>query len=230
MVRDINILLHILDVSHLRRKGPDTMFLNKIIQIFLGAAICGAFLFAQPTYAMEFREFYALARNYPGINAFAATVQSAVETGHWTSYLWVNAYNGAGIKAQASWRSSGRPYIRVSSPESVGGKYIMRESFFRFYSSPEEFIRDYRLKIIQDYPRSAASADNMWGYFAGLYHGRLGSWATDHKYYEKLAKKAMQLEAVLLPPGHLKRAFESAKKHKLLEQWQVKIIEAVIIK
>ena len=71
----------------------------------------------------------------------------------------------------------------------------------------------------------------MWGYFAGLYNGRLGSWATDHKYYEKLAKKAVQLEAVLLPPGaFLKRAFEYAKKHKLLEQWQVKIIEAVITK
>lgn len=204
--------------------------LNKIIRIFLGAAICGAFLFAQPTYAMEPRDFYNLARNYPGINAFAATVQSAVETGHWKSYLWINAYNGAGIKAQASWRSSGRPYIKVSSPESVGGKYIMRESYFRFYSSSEEFLEDYRLKILQDYPRSASSADNMWGYFAGLYHGRLGSWATDHRYYEKLVKKAVQLEAVLLPPGHLKRAFEYAKKHKCLEQWQVKIIEAVIIK
>lgn len=204
------------------------MFLNIIIRIFLGAAICGAFLFAQPAHAMDAKEFYELARNYPGINAFAATVQSAVETGHWKSYLWVNAYNGAGIKAPASWRSSGRPYIRVSSPERVGGKDTMRESYFRFYSSPEEFLEDYRLKIVQDYPRSAASADNMWGYFAGLYHGRLGSWATDHKYFEKLAKKAMQLEAVLLPPGHLKKAFEYAKKYKLLEQWQVKIIEAVI--
>ena len=127
--------------------------ISKIIYTFLGAvAVCGAFLFAQPTHAMEPREFYNLARNYPGINAFAVTVQSAVETGHWKSYLWVNAYNGAGIKAQASWRSSGRPYIRVNSPESVGGKYIMRESFFRFYSSPEEFLQDYRLKILQDYP------------------------------------------------------------------------------
>ena len=206
------------------------MFLTKIIRTFLGAAICGVFLFAQPTHAMEPSEFYDLARNYQGINAFAATVQSAIETGHWKSFLWVNAYNGAGIKAQASWRSSGRPYIKVSSPESVGGKYIMRESYFRFYSSSEEFLEDYRLKILQDYPRSALSADNMWGYFAGLYNGRLGSWATDHKYYEKLAKKAVQLEAVLLPPGHLKRAFEHAKKHKCLEQWQVKIIEAVIIK
>lgn len=206
------------------------MFLTKIIRTFLGAALCGAFLFAQPTYAMEPQEFYRLAKNYPSINAFAATIQSAVETGHWRSYLWVNAYNGAGIKAQESWRSAGRPYIRVSSPESVSGEYIMRESYFRFYSSPEEFIRDYRLKIIQDYPRSASSTDNMWGYFAGLYHGRLGSWATDHKYYEKLAKKAVQLEAVLLPPGHLKRAFEYAKKHKLIEQWQAKIIEAVIMK
>ena len=204
--------------------------LNNKIRILLGAAICGAFLFAQPAHAMKPRDFYTLARNYPGINAFAATVQSAVETGHWESYLWINAYNGAGIKAQASWRSAGKPYIKVISPESVAGKYIMRESYFRFYSSPEEFLKDYREKIAQDYPRSASSADNMWGYFAGLYNGRLGSWATDHKYYEKLAKKAVQLEAVLLPPGHLKRAFEYAKKQKCLEQWQTKIIEAVIMK
>ena len=202
--------------------------LNKIIRIFLGAAICGAFLFAQPTYAMEPRDFYNLARNYPGINAFAATVQSAVETGHWTSYLWVNAYNGAGIKAQASWRSSGRPYIRVSSPESVGGKYIMRESFFRFYSSPEEFVRDYRLKIIQDYPRSAASADNMWGYFAGLYNGRLGYWATDHKYLHKLASKAVQLAPELLGSGwqnRLNSAYVLALDRKSLSEWQKTIIQ-----
>ena len=204
------------------------MFLTKIIRIFLGAAICGAFLFAQPTYAMEPRDFYNLARNYPGINAFAATVQSAVETGHWTSYLWVNAYNGAGIKAPASWRAAGKPYIRVSSPESVGGEYIMRESYFRFYSSPEEFIRDYRLKIIQDYPRSASSADNLWGYFAGLYRGRLGKWATDHKYFEKLAKKAVQLEPTLLTQGHLKRSLDYAISKNYLEDWQIKIIEAVM--
>ncbi len=229
MVRYINILLHILDVSHLRRKGSIAMFrIGKIMHRFLGAALCGAFLFAQPTHAMEPREFYNLARNYPGINAFAVTVQSAVETGHWKSYLWVNAYNGAGIKAQASWRSSGRPYIRVNSPESVGGKYIMRESFFRFYSSPEEFLQDYRLKILQDYPRSAASADNMWGYFAGLYHGRLGSWATDHRYFEKLARKAVQLEPVLLSQGHLKRSLDYAISKNYLEDWQIQIIEAVM--
>ncbi|MEA4872164.1 MAG: glucosaminidase domain-containing protein [Synergistaceae bacterium] len=202
----------------------------KIINMAIKAAafVAALFIFSGTACAMTAPEFYVLARGRPCINAFAVTVQSAVETGHWKSYLWVNAYNGAGIKAPASWRSSGRAYIRVSSPESVNGKYIMRESYFRFYSSPEEFLQDYRLKIIQDYPRSASSADNMWGYFAGLYNGRQGSWATDHGYYEKLAKKAVQLEANLLPPGHLKRAFEYAKKHKCLEQWQVKIIEAVI--
>lgn len=205
------------------------MFLNKIIRTFLGAAaICGVFLFVRPTYAMEPREFYDLASKRPGINAFAATVQSAVETGHWTSYLWINAYNGAGIKAQAPWRSSGRPYIRVSSPESTGGKYIMRESYFRSYSSPEEFIQDYRSKILHDYPHSAANADNMWGYFAGLYGGRIGSWATDHKYFQKLTYKAIQLAPELLGAGWQKRlnsAYTLALTRKSLCEWQKNIIQ-----
>ena len=45
---------------------------------------------------MDALTFYNLARGYKHINAFAATVQSAHETGNWTSYLWLNAYNGAG--------------------------------------------------------------------------------------------------------------------------------------
>lgn len=203
--------------------------ISKIIYTFLGAvAVCGAFLFAQPTYAMEPRDFYNLARNYPGINAFAATVQSAVETGHWQSYLWTNAYNGAGIKAPASWRAAGRPYIRVSSPESVNGQYIKRESYFRSYPSPEEFLEDYRLKILKDYPTSSSSADNMWGYFAGLYCGRLGSWATDHKYFQKLTYKAIQLAPELLGADWQKRlnsAYVLALHRKSLTEWQKTIIQ-----
>ncbi|WP_446788186.1 glucosaminidase domain-containing protein [Macellibacteroides fermentans] len=169
-----------------------------------------------------------MARGRPGINAFAVTVQSSIETGHWKSYLWINTYNGAGIKAQASWRSAGHPYIRVSSPESADGKYIRRESYFRSYSSPEEFIQDYRLKILRDYPHSAANADNMWGYFAGLYGGRIGYWATDHKYFQKLTYKAIQLAPELLGPGWQKRlnsAYTLALTRKSLFEWQKNIIQ-----
>ena len=42
---------------------------------------------------MDALTFYKLARGYKHINAFAATVQSAHETGNWTSYLWLNADN-----------------------------------------------------------------------------------------------------------------------------------------
>ena len=199
--------------------------LRKYWVVVLAAAL---FIFSGTAYAMTAPEFYALARGRPGINAFAVTVQSSIETGHWKSYLWINAYNGAGIKAQASWRSAGKPYIRVNSPESTGGKYIMRESYFRFYPSPDEFLEDYRLKIILDYPRSASSADNMWGYFAGLYNGRFGSWATDHKYFQKLTYKAIQLAPELLGAGWQKRlnsAYVFALHRKSLSEWQKSIIQ-----
>ena len=199
--------------------------LRKYWVVALAAAL---FISSGIGYAMTASEFYMLAKNCRGINAFAATVQSSIETGHWKSYLWVNAYNGAGIKAQASWRSAGKPYIRVSSPESAGGKYIRRESYFRSYSSPEEFIQDYRSKILHDYPHSAANADNMWGYFAGLYGGRIGSWATDHKYFQKLTYKAIQLAPELLGAGWQKRlnsAYTLALTRKSLCEWQKNIIQ-----
>ncbi len=153
-------------------------------------------------HAMTVYEFYALAQNQKGINAFGATVQSALETGHWTSPMWKNTYNGAGIKADKQWRKT-KPYVEFLSPESKDGYYFKKSSFFRKYSSPSEFLNDYTLKIKQDYPR--CTPDNMWGYFAGLYKGRLGKWATDHRYFEKLARKAVAFETLLLTQGHLKR-------------------------
>lgn len=42
---------------------------------------------------MDALTFYKLAKGFQHINAFAATVQSAHETGNWTSYLWLNADN-----------------------------------------------------------------------------------------------------------------------------------------
>ena len=174
---------------------------------------------------MDALTFCNLAKGFKYINAFAATVQSAHETGNWTSYLWLNAYNGAGIKADARWRKD-KDYIEVRSPESKDGTYYYKYSYFRKYSSPAAFLADYNLKIKADYPH--CTPDNLWGYFAGLYKGRWGAWATDHRYFEKLAKKAVQLEPVLLSQGHLKKSLSYAIKQGYLEDWQIKIIEAVM--
>ena len=174
---------------------------------------------------MDAFTFYKLAKAFKHINAFAATVQSAHETGNWESYLWLNAFNGAGIKADAKWRKD-KDYIEVRSPESKDGTYYYKYSYFRKYSSPVTFLADYAVKIKQDYPR--CTPDNVWGYFAGLYRGRLGKWATDHKYFEKLARKAVQFEPLLLIKGHLKGSFEYAISKNYLEDWQIQIIEAVM--
>lgn len=193
---------------------------------FLGAvAVAVALFLCAEAWAMTAPEFYLLAQKQQGINAFAVTCQSAVETGHWTSPLWRNTYNGAGLKAPPSWRKN-KPYVEFVSPESKDGVYYKKSSFFRKYSSPSEFLDDYTLKIKTDYPR--CTPDNTWGYFAGLYRGRLGKWATDHKYFEKLAKKAVQLEPVLLSQGHLKRSLDYAISKNYLEGWQIQIIKAVI--
>ena len=176
---------------------------------------------------MDALTFYKLAKGFKHINAFAATVQSAHETGNWTSYLWLNAYNGAGIKADARWRKD-KDYIEVRSPESKDGTYYYKYSYFRKYSSPAAFLADYNLKIKADYPH--CTIDNMWGYFAGLYRGRWGAWATDHKYFEKLARKAVAFEPTLLSQGHLKRSLSYAIEQGYLEDWQIKIIEEAVMK
>ena len=174
---------------------------------------------------MDVLTFYKLARGFKNINAFAATVQSAHETGNWTSFLWLNAYNGAGIKADARWRKS-KDYLEVRSPESKDGTYYYKYSYFRKYSSPVAFLADYNLKIKADYPH--CTVDNLWGYFAGLYRGRLGKWATDHRYFELLARKAFSLEDELLSKGHLKRALVYAIDKNYLEPWQIEIAREAI--
>lgn len=176
-------------------------------------------------HAMTVHQFYALAQKQKSINAFGATVQSALETGHWTSPLWRNTYNGAGIKADAQWRKT-KSYVEFVSPESKDGIYFKKVSYFKKYETPVVFLVDYAQKIKRDYPQCAA--DNFFGYFAGLYRGRLGKWATDHKYFEKLVRKAFELEKKLLYTGHFKRSFEYAKDKKYLEPWQIEIIEEVI--
>lgn len=195
-------------------------------RVFIGAVATAVALFlCSASWAMDVPTFYALAQQQKGINAFAATCQSALETGHWTSPLWLNTYNGAGLKAPPSWRKT-KPYVEFVSPESKGGVYFKKSSYFRKYESPKAFLEDYALKIKNDYPH--CTSDNMWGYFAGLYCGRWGKWATDHKYFEKLTKKAVQFEPLLLQQGQLERALTYAIKKNYLEDWQIEIIKAVM--
>ena len=195
-------------------------------RVFIRAvALAVALFLCSHAHAMDAKTFYGLAQGQKGINAFAATCQSALETGNWTSPLWRNTFNGAGLKAPPSWRAS-KPYVEFVSPESKDGVYFKKSSFFRKYESPQAFLKDYAVKIKQDYP--LCTVDNLWGYFAGLYRGRWGAWATDHRYFEKLARKAVALEPILLSKEHLKRSFSYAIDKHYLEDWQIKIIEAVM--
>ena len=175
------------------------------------------------------QDFYAAARGQPGITAYAATCQSAVETGYWQSELWRRAYNGAGIKAPPEWRAAGKPYIRIASREYSNGKYITRESYFRRYGSRAAFLADYAAKIRKDYPYTYKHSDNFLLCFAGLYRGRLGSWATDRKYFEKLTRMAVRLAPEIFGPAwhdKLLTAYEYARNE--LEPWQREIIKGYL--
>jgi hypothetical protein len=198
-----------------------------IVSIFMGVFAGGAAL------ALTAEEFYRNALEIKNINAFAATCQSAHETGFWTSGLWRKAMNGAGIKADKNWRKSGRPAVIHRSPESVGGKTVYRESWFRAYNSLDEFLADYRVKITRDYPLAAKHSDTLWGYFASLRKGRLGSWATTRKYFEYLTDKAFRLAPKLLGAewrAELLRDYKEARKRGLLSQNEITIVERRLVK
>jgi len=175
-------------------------------------------------------EFYSLAQGR-GINAFAATCQSALETGWWTSQLWVQARNGAGLKAGRNWINAGKPFIPILSPEWNGRETVRRISKFRAYATPEEFVEDYAGKIREFYPACVESADNWPGYFAGLYRGRWGAWATDPGYFDKLLGMAVQLGPELLGDGwkgRMRLAVNLARQRGSLERWQEEAIDKCV--
>jgi hypothetical protein len=189
-------------------------------------------LAASASYALTAEEFYVNALKIENINAFAATCQSAHETGFWTSVLWKNARNGAGIKADKNWRKSGRPSVLRKSPESLGGKIVYRESYFRAYKSLGEFLTDYGVKIKRDYPLAVKHSDTMWGYFASLQKGRLGSWATTKKYFEYLADKAFRLAPKLLGAewkAVLLSDYRKARARGLLSKNEIALIEKKLV-
>ena len=108
-------------------------------------------------HAMTTVEFFQLAGRHRHIQPFAVTVQSACETGHWSSDLWNNGYNGAGLKVSSEWLNAGKPYISKYSIESRNGVYGKENSKFRKYISPGEFLKDYEKKFgrtIQDAPET----------------------------------------------------------------------------
>lgn len=172
-------------------------------------------------------EFCAIAQGR-GINAFAATCQSALETGWWTSRLWLEAYNGAGLKAPWGWKGE---TLTVPSEECIGGRYKLKFSAFRRYLSPAAFLDDYAAKIKADYPESWESADNWPGYFAGLFRGRWGSWATDPVYFDKLVGMAVRLGPELLGDGwkgRMRLAVNLALQRGSLERWQEEAIDKCV--
>ena len=184
------------------------------------------------SFAATAEEFFMKAQKLDNIHAFAATCQSAHETGFWTSALWRNAMNGAGIKADNNWRNSGRMAVLHRSPESVNGRLVYRESWFRAYQSLDEFMADYRIKITRDYPLAAQHSDNLWGYFSSLKRGRLGSWATSQRYFEHLAGLAFRLAPGLLGSEwriELLRDYREAMARGLLDANEIIIIERKLI-
>ena len=206
--------------------------MKKFISVLI-LAVIAALVSCHGADAMTTTEFYRLARKHKHIQPFAVTVQSACETGHWTSELWTNGYNGAGLKVSKEWLSAGKADISNCSIESNSEVYGQETSKFRKYKSPGEFLRDYEKKIREDYPRSARNRDNIWGYFAGLYAGRKGKWATDHKYYEKLTVKAIKLAPEIYGTkwkNKLIKDFKVAARRKSLESWQIDIIRSELKK
>lgn len=116
--------------------------MKKFISVLI-LAVIAALVSCHGADAMTTTEFYRLARKHKHIQPFAVTVQSACETGHWTSELWTNGYNGAGLKVSKEWLSADKPYISKNSIESNSGVYGQETSKFRKYKSPGEFLRDY---------------------------------------------------------------------------------------
>lgn len=197
------------------------------IRLFV-LAFCLAICAASPSFALNAREFYASAQKYRDIHPFAATCHSAHETGNWTSELWKNARNGAGIKADDSWIKAGKPTYRKRSKEAVGKRTVNKVSHFRAYPSLQAFQADYRTKIVSDYPLASKHSNTMWGYFASLQKGRHGAWATNKKYFEQLTDKAIALAPQVLGSkwkSQLTREYAVARSKKSLSKSEIAVIK-----
>lgn len=143
---------------------------------------------------MNNKEFYARCGALSGrLNAYAALVQCNWETRSggrpWSSELFVEANNGAGLKAWSGWQ--GPVYEKVSW-ESEGGRRVERVSRFCKYGSVDEFLANYADKLSACYPLVSARRDNFWGAEDGLISGQF-KWATDPIYAEHLFRGNVEL-------------------------------------
>ncbi len=182
---------------------------------------------AASAYAFTSIDFYREASKHKSINPLAATVHCAHETGEWTSRLWTECNNGAGIKTNKAWKMLRMPYVVIDSPEDEGGRFVKRTSSFRKYRNIDSFLSDYSRKIRDDYPISCRYNNNVWGYIAGLRRGRLGKWATDRSYFEKLTSRTVRFAPEVYGPDwrlKLVRQLDVAKTFGILENWQIKAI------
>jgi N-acetylmuramoyl-L-alanine amidase len=129
------------------------------------------------------------------VNPFAAVCQCRHETSYqgkpWNSELCLKANNLAGIKRGSGWL--GGVYSKVSWEQEPSGTKYEKVSEFRKYLTWQEFAADYARKIERDYPACVASVDNIFGYFSGLFRGRLGAWATDLAYLDRMIDQTLAL-------------------------------------
>lgn len=162
------------------------------------------------------RNLYALFAKHKNIvNPFAAVCQCRHETSYqglpWNSELCLKANNLAGVKRGKDWQ--GGVHTKKTWEQGSDGKRYDVVAEFRKYPDIEAFVADYATKIRRDYPLCSASADNLWGYFSGLFKGRLGSWATDLAYLERMIDKALELAPVFFGEAweqKIYRAFDFA--------------------
>lgn len=138
---------------------------------------------------MDNKTFYNMARRH-GLNPFAALCQCWHETSGWTSELFRNANNAAGIKAGSNW--GGEVYEKSSWEQRADGTKYDAVSAFRSYSSVDAFLADYSAKLAAMYPLCVKRVECFWGVFDGLLTGTY-KWATDHEYFRRLAEAAVKL-------------------------------------
>ena len=123
------------------------------------------------------------------INPFGAMVQCAHESGGssgpFSSGLALNANNLAGIKAG---NNAQNVYVGKTWEQLKDGSKITAELRFLAFGSVEDFVEHYVDMVNRLYP--ACATDNFLGYFAGMFKGKYGAWATDHNYFTRLVEIA----------------------------------------
>lgn len=158
------------------------------------------------------KNLYALFERYKKtVNPFAAVCQCRHETSYrgqpWNSELCLKATNLAGLKKWSGWL--GETYDKVSWEQKPDGTKYEKSSAFCKYATVEDFVENYAKKIGQDYPLCVVSADNFWGYFSGLFKGRIGAWATDLAYLDRLIEQVFVLGPVFLGEAWAQKCWDA---------------------